>query len=145
MKARQRATAVVVPCSVPCVDVHGGRVLDDEGAPSEQAATEKREGALTPLRSRKFRLLFLARGVSTFGSFIAPTAIAFAILNLTGSTTALGVTLAARTIPQVVFLLAGGIWSDRLPRHRVMVASSLVMGVAQALSALLLLLEVAQL
>jgi MFS family permease len=47
--------------------------------------------------------------------------------------------LAAQAIPLVVFMLVGGIWADRLPRHRVMVASSLVNGVVQAVTAALLL------
>jgi len=42
-----------------------------------------------------------------------------------GSKADLGFVLAARTLPTVVFLLVGGIWADRLPRHRVMVASKL--------------------
>jgi MFS family permease len=47
--------------------------------------------------------------------------------------------LAARSLPQVLFLLVGGIWADRLPRHRVMVASNLASGVSQgAIAALLL-------
>ena len=36
-------------------------------------------------------------------------------------------------------MLVGGIWADRLPRHRVMVASSLVNGAVQATTAVLLL------
>jgi MFS family permease len=47
--------------------------------------------------------------------------------------------LAARSIPQVLFLLVGGIWADRLPRHRVMVISNLASGLSQGAIALLLL------
>jgi len=47
--------------------------------------------------------------------------------------------LAAQAVPLVVFMLAGGIWADRLPRHRVMVASNLANGAVQATTALLLL------
>ena len=36
-------------------------------------------------------------------------------------------------------MLVGGIWADRLPRHRVMVASSIVNGSVQAVTAALLL------
>jgi MFS family permease len=46
--------------------------------------------------------------------------------------------LAARSLPQLLFLLVGGIWADRLPRHRVMVASDLVSGASQAAVAALL-------
>ena len=37
-----------------------------------------------------------------------------------------------------MFLLVGGIWSDRLPRHRVMVVSNVVSGASQAAIAILL-------
>ena len=94
---------------------------------------------MSPLREREFRLLFLGRTVSTIGNAIAPIALAFAILELTGSKTDLGLVLAARSIPQVIFLLFGGVIADRLPRHRVMVVSSLVSGATQAATALLLL------
>jgi len=43
-----------------------------------------------PLREREFRLLFAGRTVSLFGSAIAPVALAFAVLDLTGSKTDLG-------------------------------------------------------
>lgn len=100
---------------------------------------------LGPLAAREFRLLFLGRVVSFFGNALAPIALAFAVLELTGSKSDLGLVLAARTLPQVVFLLLGGIWADRLPRHRVMVASSLLSGASQGLLALLLILHTAEL
>jgi len=94
---------------------------------------------LGPLAERDFRLLFLGRVVSMLGNAIAPVALAFAVLDLTGSKSDLGFVLAARSIPQVVFLLFGGVWADRLPRHRVMVVSSLVSGASQGAVALVLL------
>jgi MFS family permease len=54
------------------------------------------------------------------------------VLDLTGSKADLGYVLAAYTAPLVLFLLVGGIWADRLPRHHVMVASNLVSGASQA-------------
>jgi MFS family permease len=70
---------------------------------------------------------------------MAPIAIAFAVIDLTGSKSDLGLVLAARAVPQVVFLLVGGVWADRLPRNQVMVASSLLSGATQGLIAALLL------
>src|SRR5207247_3982059 len=93
-----------------------------------------------PLGERSFRLLFLGRTTSFVGSAFANVALAFAVLELTGSKADLGYVLAARALPQVVFLLVGGIWADRLPRHRVMVGSNLVSGLSQAAIAALLLL-----
>jgi MFS family permease len=92
-----------------------------------------------PLGGREFRLLFLGRVVSMLGNAIAPVALAFAVLDLTGSKSDLGFVLAARSVPQVLFLVFGGVVADRLPRHRVMVASSLVSGASQGGIALLLL------
>lgn len=74
-----------------------------------------------------------------------PVALAFSVLDLTGSAGSLGVVLAAQTIPLVVFVLFGGVWADRLPRRRVMIASDLVRALTQGLCAALLLTGNAQL
>jgi MFS family permease len=94
---------------------------------------------LGPLREREFRLLFLGRTVSTAGSAIAPVGLAFAVLDVTGRTADLGYVLAARALPTVLFILVGGIWADRLPRHLVMVGSNAVSAGTQATVAALLL------
>jgi MFS family permease len=73
------------------------------------------------------------------GNAIGEIAIAFAVLDLTGSKADLGYVLAARSVPVVVFLLLGGVLSDRLPRHHVLVGSSVVScGTQLAVGALLL-------
>lgn len=88
---------------------------------------------------RAFRLLFAAQSISALGDRLVPVALAFAVLDLTGSVTALGAVLAAQTIPLVAFVLFGGVWADRLSRRRVMLASDLVRAGSQAASAALLL------
>jgi MFS family permease len=105
----------------------------------------RRPSAPGPFARREFRLLFLARSISFFGSAIAPIAIAFAVLELTGSATDLGLVLAARMVPQIVFMLVGGVWADRLPRNLVMVTSDLVTGAAQIVTAALVLTDNAEL
>jgi MFS family permease len=94
---------------------------------------------LGPFGHRDFRLLFLGRTTSFVGNAFANVALAFAVLELTGSKSDLGYVLAARALPQVLFLLAGGIWADRLPRHRVMVVSNVLSGLSQSAVAALLL------
>jgi MFS family permease len=95
---------------------------------------------LGPLRERDFRLLFIGQATSRLGSAMAPVALAFAILHtLHGSATDIGIVLAVRQVAVVVLLLFGGVWSDRLPRHHVMVFSNVVSGVSQAGVAALLL------
>lgn len=92
-----------------------------------------------PLSERGFRLLFCGQLVSLLGSAIAPVALAFAVLQLTGRATDLGIVLAFRTIPQVLFLLVGGVLADRLRRHRVMVVTNVVSAASQGMLAVLLL------
>jgi MFS family permease len=88
---------------------------------------------------RAFRLLFAAQSISSLGDRLVPVALAFAVLNLTGSATDLGVVLAAQTIPLVLFVLVGGVWADRLPRRLVMATSDLVRATSQGVCAALLL------
>jgi MFS family permease len=100
--------------------------------------------ALAPLAQREFRLMFLGRVSSYAGSTFAIVALPFAVLELTNSPTDVGLVVACRSIPQVLFLLVGGIWADRLPRHAVMVGSDLLSALAQGLTAALLLTGSAQ-
>ena len=94
---------------------------------------------LGPLGERPFFLLFTGRTVSMLGTTLAPVALAFAIVDLSGSPSDLGLVLAASFVPQIVFLLVGGVWADRLPRHVVMVGADLVGAAAQATLAVLVL------
>ena len=105
-------------------------------APSAPLFEHLRAG---PLGQREFRFLFLGRTTSFIGSAFANVALAFAVLDLTGSKADLGYVLAARSLPQVLFLLVGGIWADRLPRNRVMVGSNIASGLSQGAIAVLLL------
>ena len=89
--------------------------------------------------SRPFRLLFAGQAISAVGNRLVPVALAFAVLDLTGSVSDLGIVLAAQTIPLIVFVLLGGVWADRLVRQRVMLASDCVRAVTQGASAALLL------
>ena len=65
-------------------------------------------------------------------------ALAFAVLEETGSATDLGIVLAARTVPLVAFLLVGGVWADRLPRRALMVTTDLIRLAAHGAMAALL-------
>ncbi|MEA2664591.1 MAG: hypothetical protein QOI11_1535 [Candidatus Eremiobacteraeota bacterium] len=83
------------------------------------------------LRERGFRLYFAGQATSVIGDALVPVALAFAVLGVTGSATALGLVLAAGTVPTVLFVLFGGVWADRLLPRRVMIASDLVRALAQ--------------
>ena len=73
------------------------------------------------------------------GNAIAPIALAFAVLDLTGSAADLGLVVGARSLINVLFLLFGGVVADRLPRHLVMVGSCALAALTQAAVAALVL------
>jgi MFS family permease len=102
------------------------------------AYTPAMRDVLLLLRQRNFGLLFAGRCVSFLGNAMAPVALAFGVLEITGSAAALGFVLTARMVPNILFLLAGGVIADRLPRSTVLVGSSVVSGVTQAAVAALL-------
>jgi MFS family permease len=87
------------------------------------------------LPRRDFRWLTVGRSVSLVGNAMAPVAVAFAVLDLTGSAADLGVVVAARSVANVVVVLAGGVLADRLPRALVLQGSCAAAGISQALAA----------
>ncbi|HSR25554.1 MAG TPA: MFS transporter, partial [Candidatus Eisenbacteria bacterium] len=94
---------------------------------------------LGPLGRRSFRIYWTGQTVSSLGNGMQPVALAFAVLSLHGSATELGLVLALSLLAQVLFLLVGGVWADRLPRQRVMLLADLVRASTQlALAAALL-------
>ena len=97
-----------------------------------------------PLRERNFRWYFASRFVNTLGNMMAGVAMAFAVLEITDSATALGQVLAAHTIPMVLFLLWGGVIADRFSRALVLQVSNVLSGLTQAAFAVLVLTDVAE-
>jgi MFS family permease len=91
------------------------------------------------LREREFALFFWGQAVSVLGDGIFPIALAFAVLDLGGSPTDLGIVLIAGVLPQTLFVLVGGVWADRLPRRTIMLAADAARAVIQAVTAALLL------
>jgi MFS family permease len=100
---------------------------------------------MAPLRDRPFRLLFTGQAISLLGDGMAPVALAFAVLDATGSASDLGWVLAARSGAMVALLLVGGVIADRVSRRLVMVVADLTRVAAQAATAALVLTGTAQL
>lgn len=102
-------------------------------------APEARAGALAPLRYPAFRMLAAGATISQVGNAMAPIALAFAVLDLTGSVTSLGLVVGARSVANVVFLLLGGVLADRLPRRTLIVGSAALSAASQSAVAALVL------
>jgi MFS family permease len=90
------------------------------------------------LREREFRLYYAGQTISVLGDAVLGVALAFAVLDLTGSATDLGFVLAAGSVCMVATILAGGVLADRLSRRWVMVGADLVRMTTLAIMAALL-------
>ena len=84
---------------------------------------DRRVRILTPLRHRDFRLLWIGMTASLLGDGIFYVALAWQAYELSNTPSTLSMIGVAMTIPHVVFLLAGGVVSDRFDRRRVMIAA----------------------
>ena len=87
------------------------------------------------LRSRPFAWLWAGQTISTLGNGAYLTALSWQVLLLTHSGTDMGLVLVATSVPQLIFLLVGGVVADRLPRRQVMLWSDtgravVVLGIA---------------
>ena len=95
--------------------------------------------ALAPLRDRRFRWYFASRAVDLLGDIMGGVALAFAVLAVSDSPSALGVVLAAHSIPLVIFVLIGGVLADRFGRTTIIQLSNVTAGTtAIAIAALVL-------
>jgi len=91
------------------------------------------------LRERNLVRLVSARFCGAFGTAMAPVAMAFAVLELTGSPRWMGLVIASQTAAQVAVQLFAGALADRWPRRRLMVCGDLLAATSQASLAWLLL------
>ncbi|MCP2253745.1 putative arabinose efflux permease, MFS family [Prauserella aidingensis] len=85
-----------------------------------------------PLRLPDFRALLLGRTFDEFANALAPVALAFAVLDLTGSPTQLGLVVGARSLASVVFLLLAGVLADRFPRAVILQGTGAAAALTQA-------------
>jgi MFS family permease len=83
--------------------------------------------------------MWTGSATSALGDAVVQIALIFAILHIGGTASDIGVVLAAQTVARVAFLLAGGVWADRLRRQYVMLTADGVRGAVQAALAALLL------
>jgi MFS family permease len=83
-------------------------------------------------------MLFLGQGVSVFGDRMVAVALAFAVLEVGGSVSAVGLVLACATLPLVGTVLIGGVVADRISRRTVMIGADLVRVTSQGATAALL-------
>ncbi len=92
---------------------------------------------LRALHRRDFTVLVLARTISRLGDGVQAVALAWLVLQLTGSATAMGLVLVAQLGPTLALLLFGGAIADRWPKIPLLVASDAIRAVVVGIIAVL--------
>ncbi|MEG3627412.1 MFS transporter [Streptomyces poriticola] len=102
--------------------------------PDTPAPATRRTSMFASLKNRNYRLFFLGQVVSNIGTWMQRIAQDWLVLSLTGSSAAVGFTMALQFLPMLLLGLYGGVLVDRLPKRPTL----LVTQSAMALSALFL-------
>jgi MFS family permease len=92
---------------------------------------------LRALHRRDFAVLVLARTISRLGDGIQAVALAWLVLQLTGSATAMGLVLVAQLLPTLALLVFGGAIADRWPKIPLLVSSDAIRAVVVGIIAVL--------
>lgn len=88
---------------------------------------------LRALRSRDFRIYFAGQLVSMAGTWMQQIAMGWLVYKLTDSALVLGLLGFASQVPVLLFGAMGGVWSDRMDRRRLMMATQ-TLALLQALT-----------
>lgn len=80
------------------------------------------------LRQRSFALLWSGQTISGLGDSLQRIAISWYLVQKTGSAATIGTLFIFTFVPNLIFLLLGGVAVDRFPRLRVMLLSDLFRG-----------------
>src|SRR5262245_59123238 len=100
--------------------------------PAFESGPLSRVGILRPLRIRDFALLWAGATVSLAGDGVYVVALAWQVYELSDSPTALSIVGLAWTLPIGLFVLLGGVVSDRFERRRIMISADVVRAMAVA-------------
>ena len=103
--------------------------------PLEQPAAPARFRTLSPFSHRDFALFWSGALVSNIGTWLQNVALAWLMLELTGSEFWVAMVTFTQFIPTLLFGLFGGLMADRLDRRRVLlVTQTMAMSFAAALA-----------
>lgn len=101
------------------------------------ASSLKRMKFVRALKSRPFAMIWIGQTISNLGDGIFYLALAWQVLLMTHSATAMGIVLIAGMIPRLAFVLIGGVTADRLPRRLIILWSDGGRGVVVLLISIL--------
>ena len=82
------------------------------------------------LRVRNYRLFLTGQAVSMSGTWMQTIAVGWLVLQLTGSGTAVGITLGLQFLPMLLFGMWGGVLADRFDKRRLLMVTQSVLSVS---------------
>ncbi|MEU0986343.1 MFS transporter [Streptomyces sp. NPDC005953] len=116
-----------------------------DSAPAPSSPAGKASDGIPPttmfssLKNRNYRLFAAGQVVSNTGTWMQRIAQDWLVLTLTGSASAVGITVALQFLPMLLFGLYGGVLADRLPKRPLLLATQAAMAITGlALAALTL-------
>ena len=124
----EASPALAAPDVVPGFWPH----LLNRARPHHPSADPRGGAAFRALRSPPYRLYFLGQIASASGSFLQATALGWLVFQLTGSATALGLVLAAGSLPTLLLGPWGGVLADRIELRTLLIGTQLTSGVLAA-------------
>lgn len=80
------------------------------------------------LRVRNYRLYFISQIISFSGTWMQSVALAWLVLQLTGSGTALGTVLAMQFLPTLLLAPIGGVLADRFEKRKLIIGTQSMAG-----------------
>jgi len=89
-------------------------------------AAPRQKVRILPLANRNFRLLWMGENVSLLGDQFYFISLPWLVFQMTGSALAFGAILMVAGIPRAVFMLIGGVITDRFSPRNVMIVSNLL-------------------
>jgi MFS family permease len=119
-------------------------INESVGVPETTTAQPAKQRT-NPLANFNLRLLWLGESVSLLGDQFTLVALPWLVLQLTGSAVAVGTILAVAGIPRALFMLIGGVLTDRLSPRRLMLISNASRIVIAGLLTLLVVTDTVQL
>lgn len=83
--------------------------------------------SFSPLRERNFAIYLSGQMVSLIGSWLQVTAQSWVVWNLTGSEVALGTVTMLQFLPLLLLSPWAGVWTDRLDRRKLLIATQAIL------------------
>jgi len=91
--------------------------------------SQTKVGFLDVLKNRHFLALWLGQVISNIGDYFYFLAVPITVNRLTGSTTAMALSMMSIFVPQLLFGLVAGVFVDRWNRKRTMIVADIMRGI----------------